>query len=66
MKAFFLGRALREKILLLTFTLLVLLIWVGRGLGRSGSRFGSSRSFGRGSLLPTTAARRQSQSEHRQ
>ncbi len=35
MKAFFLGRALREKILLLTFTLLVLLIWVGRGLGRS-------------------------------
>lgn len=35
MKAFFLGRILREKILLLTFTLLVLLIWVGRGLGRS-------------------------------
>jgi hypothetical protein len=34
MKAFFLGRALREKILLLAFTLLALLIWLGRGLGR--------------------------------
>lgn len=34
MKAFFLGRALREKFLLLSFTLLALLIWLGRGLSR--------------------------------
>lgn len=34
MKAFFLGRALREKVLLLAFTLLAVLIWTGRGLGR--------------------------------
>jgi hypothetical protein len=37
MKAFFLGRALREKVLLLAFTALALLIWAGRvtGLGRT-------------------------------
>jgi hypothetical protein len=34
MKAFFLGRVLREKVLLLTFAVLALLIWAGQWSGR--------------------------------
>jgi hypothetical protein len=44
MKAFFLSRALREKLLLLVFTLLALLLWLGRGLGRGRALWGDLRA----------------------
>lgn len=44
MKAFFFGRALREKLLLLIFVLLALLIWLGGGLRRGRALWGDLRA----------------------
>ncbi|MBL9214836.1 MAG: general secretion pathway protein GspM [Opitutaceae bacterium] len=44
MKLFFLGRALREKVLLLAFAALALLIWGGRGLARAQAFLAEARA----------------------